>query len=177
MNKNLLLNRQSLLPKGLTLIEILVVLAVMAVLLAFATPSMQGVSARANIKAATENTTYAFRMAQNTARAAGKPVTLTLTTSQSGNAISFNIPGHNSQVVDGLSMPDIHLPLDLSVTASPASYTFDPMGRIIGFEEPGTVVIASAADASFTATLTVANDMGRIMTEPDRSEAGQEAKL
>lgn len=151
--------------RGVTLIELVVSLAVMAVALAFTAPAMKGVAARADVKVAAENVSQAFRVAKNTARATGRPVTVTISKDTSGNSITFTDDGGNAFVrtdASGISLPAISLPDKISVTAAKVAFKFDSMGMIVGFQQKSTIVLTSTVLSSHVMTVSIVNRMGYV---------------
>ncbi len=162
-------NSRGIYFRGVTLIELLVVLSMGVIVFTFAVPSMKDVSARANIRTASENISYAFRMAKNTARVTNRPVTLSLSTGTSANRISFTSPSNTGVNTDSVTIQDITLPVNVSVVADPAEFTFDTMGMIVGFSTSIHIVLASTGDSSHTTTVSIVNGLGSVTINRDSS--------
>ena len=147
---------------GVTLIELLVALSVLAILLAFASPALRNTGARADIKQATDQVAQAFRTAKNTARINNSNVTLTLTTNGSANTISLVIV--NCSVADEAAnrcqqpLP-VQLPNQVSVTAATSVFTYNPLGMI---DATGTIALASTVNSDFASSVAVNTLMGHV---------------
>ncbi len=151
--------------RGVTLIELVIAMAILAIMLALAAPSLQKIAARAEIKDATDIVAQAFRTAKHSARVNNSSVTLTLTTNGSANGISFifrNAPDPVDEpwISDsGTRLPDVQLPEKISVSGATAAFTYSPMGLI---NATGTITLVSTRDAQFASTVVVNNTMGYI---------------
>ncbi len=153
--------------KGFSLTELMIVLFIMALGLLAVAPSLESVFARSDTKAATENVVQAFRIAKNTARVTNIPVTLTFSTLDAGNSAAFTFPGGTAVTTNDRVLSDISLPDNIAVTATPAVFTFSPMGTIVGFVAASTVSLTSSVDTSHNATINVVNEMGQIQFSID----------
>ena len=147
--------------KGVSVVELLIVLSVIAVMLALAAPSLQSVAARADIKAAAEDVSQAVRMAKNTARVTSQPVTVTFSTGTSGNSISFAFADGGDTSSSGLKLPSMDITEKISVATELPAITFDPMGLIVGFTA-GTIVLTSTVDSSKAMTVSIVNNLGYV---------------
>jgi len=148
---------------GVTMVEVLIVIVIIGIMMALAAPSMRAVAARSEIKTATDNVVQAIRMAKNKARVTNRPVTVTFTTGDTGNSISFQFPGQETMA---LATPNIDLPANITVEAAPATFQFGPMGTIVGFNQASSIILTSTLKSSETATIKIVNSMGYV-TVPD----------
>ncbi len=143
------------------MVELLIVLAVIAVMLTLAAPAVQTVAARADIKRTADDISQAIRLAKNTARVTSQPVTVSITTGTSANSISF-LFANGTNTANGLTLPAIDLPTKVSIaTQQQQSLTFDSMGVIAGFRA-GSIRLRSTVDTSQALTVTVVNNLGYI---------------
>lgn len=160
---------------GFTVIEMFVALAVLAILLGVALPSIENVVAKADMKAATDQVAQAFRAAKNAARLTNSSVTVTLTTSGSGNnTISFvfangTVDASGTALADNegnaqrrMALPVITLPARISVSGNTSTFTYDPLGMI---DATGTIAITSIADNQYASTVSINTIMGHIVTQ------------
>jgi prepilin-type N-terminal cleavage/methylation domain-containing protein len=136
--------------RGITLVEILIVLSVLVVLASFAIPSIGNATARAEMTAATENVRYSLESARKLARSAEARVELRVTDAPGpgGQAVTFGR-------LEGAAQPavqDYHLPGDIRLIADANPFVFDTRGLA---ENPGRLVLVSTVDESITATVTV----------------------
>ncbi len=144
---------------GVTMVEVMIVIVIIGIMMAFAAPSMRGVAARSDLKTATDNVIQALRMAKNRARVTNRPVTVTFSTSTTHNSISFQFPGEDAMA---LATPNIDLPANITVEASPATFQFDPMGTITGFSQASSITLTSTLKSSETETINIVNAMGYV---------------
>ena len=137
--------------RGVTLIEILLVIGLLAVVASFAVPSMSSATASAEMKAAVENVEYSIRTARNTARLKETGITIDFDQAAGDTAavITFSDTRDESRA---LGIPQHRLPEGIDLLSQPATYEFDKRGLVI---EPGTITLVARADSSVTATIEV----------------------
>jgi prepilin-type N-terminal cleavage/methylation domain-containing protein len=143
----------SALQRGVTLVEILIVVSVLAVLASFAIPSFGKATAQAELKAALENVQYSVDTARNIARMNGASVSLDIDrVDQSGTfQLVFSSPNPNkSNVLKDLQA--YRLPEDIRLESEFSSYVFDDRGLIA---KPGTITIVSTAYDSLRSSVKV----------------------
>ncbi len=136
--------------RGVTLVEILLVIALLVIVLSFAIPTMGNASARAEMQVAVENVTYSVKMARNTARLGEDRVELAYGTraGEPSQTLSFNRPDSGR----GTDIADYRLPDSIELVADQASFLFDERGLV---ENPGTITLVSRDDESLTETIDV----------------------
>ncbi|MEE4293563.1 MAG: hypothetical protein V2I79_06300 [Xanthomonadales bacterium] len=138
--------------RGITLIEILIVIGLLIVIASFAVPSMSNATASAELTAAVENIEYSIRTARNTARMEESEIMLEFSPALDGQATEISFARSNSKA-RALGIPNHTLPEGFFVVASPAmSFEFDARGMV---HEPGYVTLTSRVDESITATVEV----------------------
>lgn len=139
--------------KGITLIEILLVLGLLVILLSFAMPSVSGTANKAELRAAAENVQYSLQMARKTARIteAGIMMHISPEVPGSGRTLSFSAPdGTNPE--GQLQVPNFTLPTDIQLVSESDSFLFDERGLV---ENPGRILLVSVLDESLTSTIYV----------------------
>jgi Tfp pilus assembly protein FimT len=157
LKMNVILPKSS---KGLSLIEVLVLLAVLAVLLAFADPMLRDNSARLTIKEATVQVALALHNARNSARSGNTPVTVVISTNPSHNTLLFAYPKDGSGGTVP-SLPPVTLPAGILVSSDTAAVTFDPHGTV---SAGGSIRLSSSPDTDFYATVMLKSPSGRVKT-------------
>ena len=139
--------------RGITLVEILIVVGFLAILASFAVPSFGKSAAQAELKAALENVQYSVDTARNIARINGTSVSLDLETLEGGEAsqlvFSSPDPGKSNLLGD---LGAYRLPEDIRLESEFDSYVFDDRGLVAS---PGTITLVSKAYDSLKSTVTV----------------------
>jgi Tfp pilus assembly protein FimT len=157
LKMNVILSKSS---KGLSLIEVLVLFAALAVLLPFANPMFRDNSARSAIKEATVQVALALHNARNSARSSNSPVTVLISTNPSHNTLLFEYPKENSGGIVP-SLPPVTLPTGISVSSDTAAVTFDPHGTV---STGGSIRLTSSSHTDFYATVLLKSPSGRVKT-------------
>lgn len=136
--------------KGITLVEILLVIALLAIVLSFAVPSIGSATASAEMTATVENVEYSIQTARNVARM-----------NEAGVAVDFKrFVGEQAQVIlfrrldpgPGTGIPEYSLPEDIELVSDQQSFVFDERGLV---RNPGAIILVSKVDESVTATVEV----------------------
>ena len=138
--------------RGITLVEILLVVALLIIIAAFALPSAGTASARAEMNAAVENLAYSIDTARNVARLTESSVNLSITPSTDDltHVISFSGSDHSGQRLPG--MQEYRLPDAIELTASRDRFVFDRRGLV---DQPGRIMLVSRVDDSIVADLPI----------------------
>ena len=152
MNKAILKNPVSH-SRGITLIEILMVLGLLVILVSFAMPSISGTVNTAEMKAATENVQWSLQIARKTARMTETPVSMNISPADQGRVqtITFASPGEEKPA-NTIHLQDFSLPLEIMLVSDSDSYLFDKRGQV---ENPGRILLVATADESVTSTIEV----------------------
>jgi len=139
--------------KGITLIEILLVIGLLVILLSFAIPSVSGAATRAEMDSTFENVQYSLHMARKMARATESRVMVFIPPSSLNQAqsITFTSPGKNGQH-NSLQIQDFKIPEDIVLVSEQDTFVFDRRGLV---ENPGKVMLVSKSDDSITSTIEV----------------------
>lgn len=155
MNINALSNPYSR-SRGVTLVEILLVVAVLIILLSFAVPSVGNATARAELKAAAENVQYSIDAARNLARMTESSVAVNIGPAsgpETSAGAESGSGGEPQRIM--FSRPEIQdylLPADIRLVADHDSYVFDSRGLAL---EPGRIILLSAADESISSAIDI----------------------
>ena len=141
--------------RGVTLIEILLVLGLLVIIASFAAPSMSSASARADMHAASENLQYSIRSARNTARMTESKVTVNLLgegQDNEGQRITFSVSGPDLKSSGQPGLQEDRLPVSVKLVSDYSSYEFDGRGVV---QNPGVITLVSMADESLTTSFEV----------------------
>lgn len=133
--------------RGITLVEILLVISLLVILLSFAIPSMGGAAAKAEMTATMENVEHALHSARNMARMNEVEVRVNFDAQagQESRKISFD-----SKVHTGIL--NYELPKDVVLVSDQDSFIFNQQGLV---ENAGQVLLLSKADDSITETMEI----------------------
>ena len=139
--------------KGITLIEILLVLGLLAILVSFAVPSVSGAVSKAEMKSTLENIQYSLEVARRTARVNETGVSMHIAPAEQEaiQVITFSSPG-KSGAGNNLHIQDFALPPDIVLISDQDSFIFDERGLV---EEPGHILLVSKEDESITSTIEI----------------------
>jgi Tfp pilus assembly protein FimT len=161
MNVNALSNPVSR-SRGITLVEILLVISLLVILLSFAMPTVGNATARAELKATVENVQYSVAAARNVARMTESSLALNIESSPAENVqkITFSRPQERQSALgqgaqgeaQGLGLQEYRLPEGILLVSEHEQFVFDPRG-LVG--EAGRIMLVSAADESISATIDV----------------------
>jgi len=139
--------------RGITLVEILLVIGLLVLLAGFALPSFGTASARAEMKAALENLEYSIGTARNVARLTESSVNVDIIEAPgtASQRITFSQSGRNGGE-GGPSIPDYLLPESIEVVSDQQRFVFDSRGLV---DQPGRIMLVSRADDSVTTELQI----------------------
>lgn len=155
MNNNALSNPFSR-SRGVTLVEILLVVAVLIILLSFAMPSVGNATARAEMQAAAENVQYSIDAARNLARMTESSVAVNIEPSSQPEASAGAESGFGGEPQRiTFSKPEIQdylLPAGIRLVADHDRYVFDARGLVL---EPGRVMLLSVTDDSISSAIDI----------------------
>ncbi len=138
--------------KGVTLIEILLVLGLLVIVLSFAMPSVSGAASKAEMQATVENLQYSLESARKAARLTESVIEMNITSEESEvvRSITFSSPGRQAE--NGLQIPAYSVPPGIALVSDHSSYRFDERGLV---ENPGRIVLVSRVDETTTSTINV----------------------
>jgi len=139
--------------KGITLIEILLVIGLLVILLSFAIPSVSGSATKAEMDSTLENVQYSLHMARKVARMTESTVVMNISPAvmDKTQIITFASPEKNGQN-SNLQIQDFRIPDDILLVADHGSFVFDGRGLV---ENPGSVMLVSKVDESITLSIDV----------------------
>ncbi len=145
--------------QGITLIEILMILGILIVIASFAAPSVSRATARADMRAASENLHYSIRIARNTARMDESIVTMNLL--DVGNEVGYRITFTESEsdaqspeqpAPEQPGLQDYQFNKEIKVVSDFPSFEFDNRGIV---KNPGQITLISVTDESVTTQILV----------------------
>ena len=116
--------------RGFTMIEILLVVTVLGIMMAFSVPRINEMSARSSLRAARQELTAAFAAARTAAFQKGKTATLTLGSNQANVTVLSGLAGNSIQVFGPIKLDQA---LKVSLTAlsgAPTTILFDSRGLV-----------------------------------------------
>ena len=139
--------------KGVTLIEILMVIGVLVVLLSFAMPSVSDAAIKAEMNAAAENVQYSLQMARKAARSSESEWTMHVSPAveDSVQTITFTAAGENVSG-RGIRIQDFTLPGGIALVSNQDSFVFDGRGLV---RNPGRVLLVSREDENVTKVIEI----------------------
>lgn len=135
---------------GITIVEILLVISVLVVVIAFAVPGVDRATARADIAAATEHVQHSIDAARKLARVTESTVTLHADSPSGTMARQIRLSG--PRLGAAMSTPDYRVPESIRLVPEDATFTFDKRGLV---RNPGTLVLVSEADDAIFSELRV----------------------
>ncbi len=143
--------------RGITLVEILLVISLLVILLSFAMPTVGNATARAELKATLENVQYSVAAARNLARMSESSVAMNIESSPAENVqkITFSRPeqSHGSQGgAQGLGLQEYRLPAGIRLVSDHERFVFDPRG-LVG--EAGKIMLVATTDESIASAIDI----------------------
>lgn len=139
--------------KGVTLIEILLVIGLLVLLLSFAVPSMSGAAVKAEMNAANENVQYSLQMARKIARTTESVVVMNISAAEPDRPqiITFTSPS-KKRPGESPHIQDFLLPAEIVLITDQDAFVFDERGLV---ENPGRISLVSMVDEGVTSTINV----------------------
>jgi hypothetical protein len=134
--------------RGVSLIEILLILGFLAIIASFAIPSTSNATSRADMRAASENLQFSIRIARNTARMTESKVTMNILEEGPGGEsqrITFSVAGPGQKEPAQAGLQEERLPADIKLVSDYSSYEFDGRGIV---QNPGVITLVSKSDES-----------------------------
>lgn len=139
--------------KGITLIEILMVIGLLVLLMSFAVPSISGAAVKAEMNAAHENVQYSLQMARKVARTTESPVVMNISAAgpNTSQTITFTSPS-KGKAGKSLQIQDFLLPAEIVLVSDHDFFLFDERGLV---ENPGSISLVSTVDENITSTIDI----------------------
>lgn len=137
-------------PRGVTIVEILVVISVLLILISFAVPGIDRATARAEMKAATEHVQYSIDTARKLARMNESNVTLHADPPEGAVVQRIRLSGPGLDAAMGVQ--DYRLPDSIKLVPDHESFTFDGRGLVLN---PGRLVMVSQVDEAIVSELRI----------------------
>ena len=140
---------------GITLIEILLILGMLAVIASLAVPSLSTATSRTDMRVASENLQYSIRTARNSARMTESKVTMNISEfGQDGQSqqITFSVSGPGQKATGQALFQEDHIPADIKLVSDNGAFEFDGRGIVLN---PGVITLVSMVDESLQASITV----------------------
>lgn len=149
---------------GFSLIEAMIVIAILAITVYLATPSISAMYANNEVEAAQQDIAQSLRKAKQFARSVNTTVTVTLTLNPNDNTIAYTLPDGSNQLPDGIRLNSISLPSQIAVSSAndTNTFSFNSLGII---DNTGTITVTSARDANLTKSITLLNLLGQIQVD------------
>jgi competence protein ComGC len=139
--------------RGITLVEILLVISLLVILLAFALPSSGSAIARADMKAALENLEYSVDTARNVARLTEAGIVLNIESTDGDKAQRIHFSRVAKRPDKGIpGIPEYLLPEGIMLVSARERFVFDPRGMVV---QPGRIVLVSRVDDAITSTVEI----------------------
>ena len=138
--------------RGITLIEILIVIGVLTLFLSFAIPSMGTASSRAELRAAVENVSHSLAAARNIARSGESGITVNIPVASEGaQMISLTAAdGKPNRLLDQLQ--PYNLSAEIIAISDQDEFVFDQRGLV---ENPGQILLVARSDDTVKSVITV----------------------
>lgn len=150
---NKTLRAPALHSRGITLVEILLVLGVLVIILSFAMPSVSSAVSKTELKATAENVQYSLRVARKTARLTESAVSVHISSPDQGAAQTITVSSPDKHLAgSNLQNQDYTLPPEILLISDHDSFYFDEKGLV---EKPGRILLLSKLDEELTTTIYV----------------------
>jgi prepilin-type N-terminal cleavage/methylation domain-containing protein len=126
--------------KGITAVEVMVVLAVIAILMSFSGSFAGSLTGKANLIVAEEHVLDALQVAKNLSRSSESSTTLSFSREAANLRYRISFKGSEGQQTGPRQMdaPVIHLPDGITVLSETTTFTFDHRGLV---EPTGSIVL------------------------------------
>ena len=117
---------------GISVVEILIGLAMLVVILSFATPTLSNVTAKAKLMNAVENMEFSIRIARNTARRLESDVIMHIHNDRrlEKHSITFSVPGNKSTTSPADMLQTFEFPESIRVVTESQNISFNQHGLV-----------------------------------------------
>jgi type II secretory pathway pseudopilin PulG len=136
--------------RGITIVEILLVISVLVILVSFAVPGLDRATARSEMKAASEHVMHTIDSARNLARMTESTVVLHADLPGAGAEQRIRLSGPRLEA--GTGFQEYRLPESIRLVPDHASFTFDERGLV---QHPGSMILVSQTDEAISSVLRV----------------------
>jgi type II secretory pathway pseudopilin PulG len=136
--------------RGITIVEILLVISVLVILISFAVPGLDRATARSELKAASEHVMFTVDSARNLARMTESTVVLHADLPGAGAEQRIRLSGPGLDAARGFQ--EYRLPESIRLIPDHASFTFDERGLV---QHPGSMILVSQTDEAISSVLKV----------------------
>lgn len=145
---------------GLTLVELLLALGVLAIVLAYAASPLQRMSARADVDLARENIVHALSAARSAAVRANTPVRVLISENSANNQLVAGFSRHRGKL-DFYLLPNYSLPehVTISLTAGMSEIEYQPLGRV---STTGVITLSSRLYPEYVINIRITNLGGQL---------------
>lgn len=118
--------------RGISVVEILMMLGVLAVIAAFASTSFGNATNRAELQAAAEGMNFSIQGARSTARELETEVIMHLETNRPDkqNSVSFSFPNRNAELGSSALPQEFLFPENVLLVTAETSIRFDSRGLV-----------------------------------------------
>jgi len=133
--------------RGITAVEILIVLGMMAVIMTFFANSFTRTTNRADLLLAVESVTFLAQSARNTARELETDVLMNVNTGVDGasSSIDFSYPNRSESLGSGNLLQEFVLPADIRLLTDESVIHFDARGLVVN---PTSLLLISQMEES-----------------------------
>ncbi len=140
--------------RGITAVEILIVLGMLAVIMTFFANSFSRATNRADLLVAVEGVNFSVQSARSMARELETEVLMHLNTSSTGenHSIEFSYPNRNQSLGSGNLLQEFVLPADIRLMTDESVIHFDARGLV---EKPTRLLLISQTEESTQETVLV----------------------
>jgi len=140
--------------RGISTIEIIIAVAVLVILVSFASPSISGATTRTEMRAAAENVEYSIRIARNTARMTESEVWMNvLSDEETGRGrITFTLSDKARKSLGQPALQTFDLDPAFSILADQSSFGFNHQGIVVN---PGEITLVSKDDETLLTNFTL----------------------
>ena len=145
---------------GFTLIEFMMVVAVLGIAVAVAIPSIKNSFVKSEVSSAQHDIVQSLKKAKQFAKTLNTNVTVTLV----NNVITYSLPDGSNQLPDGTSMAEVILPSRVNVSTGNGnnSHSFNALGMVSSVD---VITVTSAEDITVKKTITILNLFGQMQVD------------
>jgi len=133
--------------QGISVVEVLIALAVLAIVLSFASTTFSNAALKKELQMAAEGVDFTLRNARSLARETGSSVLthFNMGTDKSEHSITYSLPNRLNSANTGPEHGDFILPADIRMYTSQSDLRFDGRGLL---DSPVEIELVSTQDAT-----------------------------